>query len=186
MELKELEYIVAVAEAGSISRAAEGLYLAQSSLSQFLSRCEVELGVRLFLRTAGGARLTPSGEAYVRAARQMLRQYRRLKGELRELNRPGGGRIDFGISSFRGSYLLPRAVNTDLTAAFAASMARQGLELAFTYRSCVEPCPNVEYLSIGAESRFVDLVLAYPPDGCRSRAIRALERMIRQYIARVN
>ncbi len=302
MELKELEYIVTVAEAGSISRAAERLYLAQSSLSQFLSRCEAELGVRLFMRTAGGVRLTQSGETYVRTARQMLRQYHRLREELQELNQPGGGRIDFGISSFRGSYLLPRvldqfrrqypgveavihehdsqvlvkklaageldmglvalspeehpdpdqavmrdevllvasrehpvmelvrwgedgrpwvaleetldfeyllsnsttvlgsiahrqfdrlgrtprAMNTNLTAAFAASMARQGLGLAFTYRSCVEPYPNVEYLSIGEEKCFVDLVLVYPPDGCRSKAIRALERMIRQYIVRVN
>ena len=111
MELKELEYVVTVAEAGSISRAAERLYLAQSSLSQFLSRCEAELGVRLFMRTAGGVRLTQSGETYVRTARQMLRQYHRLKEELQELNQPGGGRIDFGISSFRGSYLLPRVLD---------------------------------------------------------------------------
>lgn len=302
MELKELEYIVAVADQGSISGAAERLYMAQSSLSQFLSRCEAELGVRLFMRTAGGVRLTQSGEVYVRSARQMLRQYHRLKEELKELSQPGGGRIDFGISSFRGSYLLPwvlsqfrrqypgveviihefdshdlvkkmatgdldlglvalnsgehpeeeltvmqdevllvavrehpvmeyvnwgedghpwvelgdtlefefflsnpttvlggiarrqfdrlgrmpLVVNSNLTAAFAASMARQGLGLAFTYRSCAESYPNVEYISIGKKKCFVDLVLVYPPDGCRSRAIRALERMIRQYIVRVN
>ena len=47
MELKELEYIVAVAEERSISKAADRLYLAQSSLSQFVSRYEVELGVKL-------------------------------------------------------------------------------------------------------------------------------------------
>ena len=45
MELKELEYIVAVAEERSISKAADRLYLAQSSLSQFVSRYEAELGV---------------------------------------------------------------------------------------------------------------------------------------------
>ena len=48
MELKELEYIVAVAEERSISKAADRLYLAQSSLSQFVSRYEAELGVKLF------------------------------------------------------------------------------------------------------------------------------------------
>lgn len=47
MELKELEYIVAIAEEGSISRAAQRLYMAQSSLSQFLARCEHELQTKL-------------------------------------------------------------------------------------------------------------------------------------------
>ena len=51
MELKELEYIVAVAEEQSISKAADRLYLAQSSLSQYVSRYEAELGVKLFRRT---------------------------------------------------------------------------------------------------------------------------------------
>ena len=61
MELKELEYIVAVAEERSISKAADRLYLAQSSLSQFVSRYEAELGVKLFKRTSGGVRPTAAG-----------------------------------------------------------------------------------------------------------------------------
>ena len=43
MQLKELKYIVALADEGSISRAAERLYMAQSSLSQFLLQYETEL-----------------------------------------------------------------------------------------------------------------------------------------------
>lgn len=45
MQLKELKYIVALADEGSISRAAERLYMAQSSLSQFLLQYETELGI---------------------------------------------------------------------------------------------------------------------------------------------
>ena len=44
MNLKELNYIVTIADEGSISRAAEKLYMAQSSLSQFLQLYEAELG----------------------------------------------------------------------------------------------------------------------------------------------
>ena len=44
MELRELEYVTAIADAGSLSKAADRLYLAQSSLSQFLNRLESELG----------------------------------------------------------------------------------------------------------------------------------------------
>ena len=47
MLLKELEYIIAIAEEGSISRAADRLFMAQSSLSEFLKQYEAELGSRL-------------------------------------------------------------------------------------------------------------------------------------------
>ena len=107
MELKELEYIVAIAEEGSISRAAQRLYMAQSSLSQYLSRCEAELGVKLFARTGAGVRMTAAGEIYVRNARQMLWQYHRIRTELQETEQESGGRILFGISSFRGAALIP-------------------------------------------------------------------------------
>ena len=300
MELKELEYVVAVAEEGSISKAAERLYMAQSSLSQFISRYEAELNTRLFVRTAGGVRLTQSGEVFVRNARQMLAQYRGMKEELMDMALPSRGRIEFGISSYRGSYLIPRvlrqfqkqypnvevvihehdssalekklaageldiglmaywgerrppesasvmrdevlliarkdhpviqrthgvpgqlwvepedtldyeyllsnrstmlgtiaealfqrcgrrapACNENLTASFAAAMAREGLGLALTYRSCIEKRSDVEYLGIGKERCFIDLVLTYPPDGYRSRAIRALDQMVRRHIAQV-
>ena len=111
MELKELEYIVAVAEEGSISRAAERLYLAQSSLSQYVARTEGELGVKLFRRTAGGVRPTAAGELYLRNARQMLLQYHQVRKQLTDLDAPMEGKIHFGISTFRGSYLFPKAMH---------------------------------------------------------------------------
>ena len=111
MELKELEYIVAVAEERSISKAADRLYLAQSSLSQFVSRYEAELGVKLFKRTSGGVRPTTAGELFLRNARQMLLQYHQVRQQLTDLDAPMEGRIHFGISTFRGSYLFPKAMH---------------------------------------------------------------------------
>ena len=81
MELKELEYIVTIAEEGGISKAAQKLYLAQSSLSQFLSRYESELDIKLFQRTGSGVRTTAAGEVFVRNARQMLQQFERMGRE---------------------------------------------------------------------------------------------------------
>ncbi len=107
MELKELEYIVTIAEEGGISKAAQKLYLAQSSLSQFLARYEAELDTKLFVRTGSGVRPTIEGEIFIRNARQMLQQYRRVKEELREAELPKGGQLIFGISSFRGAALIP-------------------------------------------------------------------------------
>ena len=52
MDLRELTYIITIAEERSISRAADKLYMAQSSLSQFLQQYESELGITLFVRTS--------------------------------------------------------------------------------------------------------------------------------------
>ena len=72
MDLRELNYIVTIANEGSISRAAEKLYMAQSSLSQSLQLYEVELGTPIFMRTARGVRPTPAGGAFLSHARQIL------------------------------------------------------------------------------------------------------------------
>ena len=62
MEMKELDYFIAIAEEKSISKAAERLFMAQSSLSQFLSILENNVGSKLFIRTSRGVRLTQEGE----------------------------------------------------------------------------------------------------------------------------
>jgi len=85
MDIKELKYIIAIAEEGSISRAAERLYMAQSSLSQFLSNYEKELHTKLFMRTANGVRATYSGELFVQRAKQMLVSYHRTQNDYGKL-----------------------------------------------------------------------------------------------------
>ena len=65
MLLKEFIYIIAIAEEGSISRAAERLFMAQSSLSEFLKQYEGELGAMLFVRTSTGMLPTASGRLLV-------------------------------------------------------------------------------------------------------------------------
>lgn len=65
MDLKELNYIVAIADEGSISRAADKLYMAQSSLSRFCFSMKRQLGAKLFVRTARGVRPTSAGEVFI-------------------------------------------------------------------------------------------------------------------------
>ncbi len=298
MELKELEYVMTIAEEGSISRAAEKLYMAQSSLSQFLSRYEAELDVKLFMRTASGVRLTRSGEIFVRNARLMLRQYHQMKGELSDIKSLISGRIEFGISSIWATHIVPKvlpkfreqypgidviihehntyrlqellasgdldmalvvvrsnlvghthsaimrdevfvaarkdhpilakanlrpdgrgwvdfsdaadyeflltqrttmlgstaenlynacgkaplAKNRELTAPVALSMAQSGLGLALTYRTCAAQDPQMVYLGIGEKGTFVNLALEYPSTDYRSRAVRALDRIIHEVL----
>lgn len=107
MDLKELTYLVVLAQEGSISRAAERLFMAQSSLSQFLQHAEAELGVRLFLRTGRGIRPTSAGAAFIERLQRILADYDRAKNELLESENLGGGKVTLGISSFRGRRMLP-------------------------------------------------------------------------------
>ena len=62
MVLHNYEYFVAIVEAGSLTKAAEHLYVSQPSLSQYLKRLEASLGVELFDRSTSPLRLTYTGE----------------------------------------------------------------------------------------------------------------------------
>ena len=107
MELKELNYIIAIAEEKSISKAAERLFMAQSSLSQFLSTLESEINSKLFIRTSTGVRPTEAGRLIINFAYQELSEYHRVRDEIQDVNNLSGGRVIMGISTFRGTFLMP-------------------------------------------------------------------------------
>jgi len=112
MDLREFTYLVALEEEGSISKAAERLYMAQSSLSQFLQQFESELGTKLFVRTSKGIHPTYSGACFMKQVRQILLQYQRAKNELWDTENMEAGRVIFGISSFRGLRMLPKILKS--------------------------------------------------------------------------
>lgn len=111
MHLKELNYIVTLADEQSISRAADKLYMAQSSLSQFLQQYEAELGIELFVRTSKGIRPTAAGKVFIDNARSILTHYRLVQNELWDMAKLEGGNVILGISSFRAKHMLPRILN---------------------------------------------------------------------------
>ena len=296
MDLKELDYIVTVANEGSISRAAEKLFMSQSSLSQAI-RVQ-DLGTPIFVRTARGVRPTSAGEAFIFHARQILQQYQEARSEASDIENLKGGTVIFGISTYRGTYLLPPVLkkfhalyprvhveicemdsidlenkileglldlaliaappvrikhgvdflmrdeimiattadhpvmafakpcesepeqmwidlkdtapfeyilgppstvlgrtgrrslreagveplglDTYLSASFAAAMAREGVGLAFTYRSCRIMRDEFRYLRIGKDGIFLDLALAWPAGKYRSRAAMALAKLFQE------
>ena len=73
MDLKQLEYIVTIAEKGNISKAAESLFISQSGLNQYLIKLEKDLGVRLFDRNKHFLRPTQAGKIYVKNAIEILK-----------------------------------------------------------------------------------------------------------------
>ncbi|MGI6117725.1 MAG: LysR family transcriptional regulator [Bilifractor sp.] len=74
LTLQQLRYAVAVAEAGSISQAAEKLFISQPSLSAAIQEIEKSVGRMLFKRTPRGMQLTADGAEFLGYARQVLQQ----------------------------------------------------------------------------------------------------------------
>ena len=72
MNLKELHYMITLADQGSLSKASEALYITPSALSQCLNSIEEDLGTQLFYRVRGSWTPTAEGEIYLAAAREML------------------------------------------------------------------------------------------------------------------
>lgn len=107
MELKEIQYILGIADWGSLSKAAHHLFIAQSSLSQFLKNYEAQCGYTLFLRTPYGLKPTREGELYIHTARQITKLQRSLNNHLMELSHLNRGKVVFSLSSFRSPFLLP-------------------------------------------------------------------------------
>ncbi len=82
MNTKVLEYIVAIAEEKSVSRAAERFYLSHPALSGHLKKLEQELGVPLFQRTAKGMQPTPAGLIVLADARAILHEEQKRREAL--------------------------------------------------------------------------------------------------------
>lgn len=75
VERRHLEFFLAIADAGSFTRAAQVLHVAQPSLSYSMRTLEAELGAALFERHGRGVRLTAAGEALVAPARRAVRSF---------------------------------------------------------------------------------------------------------------
>ena len=74
MTLQQIKYVVAIAEKGSFSKAAEALFISQPSLSNAIHNLEAELNTSLFVRLSNGVRITPEGYEFVVAAKQIMQQ----------------------------------------------------------------------------------------------------------------
>jgi len=72
MDVRDYEYIVAIADQGNISRAAAALFITQPALTKFLQRTENQLGVPLFVRRGNQFLPTDAGRAYIEAGREIL------------------------------------------------------------------------------------------------------------------
>lgn len=97
MNLKQLEYFSAVAEAKSISLAARNLHVAQPPISRQLALLEDELGVCLFLRTNKGVELTEAGRSLYRQSQNLFQDMRMIVDSVRDINAGMRGLLKIGM-----------------------------------------------------------------------------------------
>ncbi|TDR93041.1 LysR substrate-binding domain-containing protein [Enterovirga rhinocerotis] len=99
MQLRHLRYFVSIVDAGSFSRAAAIVHVAQPALSQQISELEDELGVALLLRHARGIAPTAAGDRLYREAVAILKQVEQLPGIVRSTEGDPQGVVKLGMSS---------------------------------------------------------------------------------------
>ena len=107
MTIVQLEYIVAVANQGSFSRAAEACGVTQPTLSMQIQKLEAELGITIFDRSKQPIKTTPLGEEILAQARANLQGMRRIKEIIAEQASEVKGQLRIGIIPTLAPYLLP-------------------------------------------------------------------------------
>lgn len=107
MLLSQLEGFVEIARRGSVSRAAEALFVTQPALTARLKSLESQVGAQLFVRTGRGVRLSEAGHAflpYAQRALEAVSEGHRLVGEVA---RGGAGELALGAAPAVSTYVLP-------------------------------------------------------------------------------
>ena len=177
MEIHQLRYFVAAAEAGSVTLAAKRCRVTQPSLSQQIRKLEAGLGVSLFDRMGRGVVLTDAGRALLPRARRILAEVRATTEGLRAEVEAGAGRLAIGAIPTIAPYLLPPVlaglrrsfpacelvVREDLTASLVEAVAANELDVAITSTPVVHGLVEVEV--VGREELVVVAPASHPLAG---------------------
>lgn len=109
MDLRQLQALVAVAEEGTFSAAADALATVQSNVSAHIARLEKELGATLVDRSAG--RLTEEGAAVVDRARRIEAELESIRADVASMRHDVTGRVRVGIIGTTARWLVPRLLD---------------------------------------------------------------------------
>jgi LysR family hydrogen peroxide-inducible transcriptional activator len=172
--LRQLQYLVAVAEARSFRRAAEACRVSQPSLSAQVAEAERALGVRVFERDRRRVIVTRAGEAVLARARRVLLEADDLVDEARRAADPLSGTLRLGVLPTIGPYLLPAVVpalrrafpklvlmwSEDKTAALVARISAGDLDAAVVARE--SDLGDLAHVPIGSDPFLLAAARGHP------------------------
>ncbi len=147
---QDLRYIYTVYQEGSLSRAAEKLYMTQPALSIAVRRVEERLGAELFRRGRHPLELTQAGEACLRAIRRMMWLEEEMQQEIEDLRHLRTGSLRLGGTHYLCAYIWP-----PLVAGF--SQLYPGIQIEVTE-------DNSSQLAEALEKNELDLLLSCDPE----------------------
>jgi LysR family hydrogen peroxide-inducible transcriptional activator len=110
MNLRDLQYLVSLAEYRHFGRAAEACFVSQPTLSTQIKKLEEELGVSLVERAPRKVLLTEVGTDIANRARSVLNEIEQIRGVARRTLDPESGTVRLGIFPTLGPYLLPHVL----------------------------------------------------------------------------
>jgi DNA-binding transcriptional LysR family regulator len=137
---RQIQYFVAVAENGAVSRAAHELSISQSTVTEAIRELESDLGFALFERRSQGVELTLKGHQFLRHARKILSDIADARRALRDEAAPVGGHLALGVTPLVASYVL-----SDLLARFRRAFPAVTVEIVEDGRD------YLEHLLVGGE-----------------------------------
>ena len=117
MNLRDLRYLIALADHRHFGRAADACHVSQPTLSTQVRKLEDELGVALVERAPRQVMLTPAGKDIVERARRVLAEVEQMRETARRTADPEAGSMRLGLFPTLGPYLLPHIVS-DIRARF--------------------------------------------------------------------
>jgi len=107
MNIRDLKYIIAVAETQHFGKAAERCFVSQPTLSGQIKKLEDELGISIFERTRRSVKITPVGESIVSHARQIMEQVDAIEQLALASRDPFAGPLRIGVIPTLSPYLMP-------------------------------------------------------------------------------
>lgn len=172
MDSKQFDYVLTVAEEKSFSKAAKKLFISQPSLSQYINRLEVSLGITLFDRSVSPLELTYEGQLYIETIMKIKNLLKELKKKYDDIADLKMGKINIGLTSSKALNPLPQILvefktkypSVELTITEAASSELEDLLVKGLVDICLLNLPiqnkNIEYEEIKTER----ILLAAPPN----------------------
>ena len=114
-DLTDLQLIVNIGDASSLTRGAEKSHLSLPAASNRVKNLEEHFGTRLFFRNSQGVTLTPSGESFLRHARKVLQQIEQLRGDIHEYSKGVKGQVRMVANTTAMTEFMPTVLSRYLS-----------------------------------------------------------------------
>jgi DNA-binding transcriptional LysR family regulator len=191
-DLTSLRLFVAVAECGSLTRAAERQHLAVSAISKRIAELEAQAGTALLVRYPRGVGLTPAGQSVLQHARQLLQVMQHLDEELGEYAGGAKGHVRLHAIASVLTQFLPEEVESFLTRYPGVNVSLEERTGKAIVRAVAEGAADVGIVAggtglqglVGMAYRVDRLMLGVPPGHplSRRRAVRFAEALDHPFV----